>query len=98
MRQAIKDGIINKFNFHLVGVEITDKAVREEYDRVAEELKEMLKTYGGFEKVMRLPATDPGKCKVLLSSQFNHGDCGNPQGYSIKLILRYRSIPAINYG
>lgn len=65
MRQAIKDGIINKFNFHMVGVRITDEKVREEYDRVAEELKELLKLYGGFEKIMRLPATDPGKCKVL---------------------------------
>lgn len=65
MREAIRDGIINKFNFYMVGVKITDEKVREEYDRVAEELKELLKTYGGFEKVMRLPATDPGKAKVL---------------------------------
>lgn len=65
MRQAIKDGIINKFNFHMVGVKITDEKVREEYDRVAQELKDLLAAYGGFEKVMRLPATDPGKCKIL---------------------------------
>jgi superfamily II DNA or RNA helicase len=65
MRQAITDGIINKFNFHLVSVKITDEKVRIEYDRCAEELKDLLAVYGGFEKVMRLPATDSGKCKIL---------------------------------
>lgn len=65
MRQAIKDGIINKFNFHMVGVKITDTDVKERYDSVNEELKQLLMTYGGFEKVMRLPANDSGKAKVL---------------------------------
>jgi len=65
MRQAIKDGIINKFNFHMIGVKITDPEVRAKYDSVDEELKQMLMAYGGFEKVMRLPKTDPAKSKIL---------------------------------
>lgn len=72
MRQAIKDGIINKFNFHLVGVTISEQEIRDKYDELDTQLKQMLLTYGGFERVMKLPKTDPGKQTVLrLFSQRN---------------------------
>jgi len=65
MKRAIEEGIINKFNFHLIGVKITDEDVRQSYDQLSEELKRLLTAYGGFEKIMRLPKSDPNKSKVL---------------------------------
>lgn len=65
MREAIKEGIINKFFFHMVGIKITDQDVRDKYDQVDAELKQLLQSYGGFERIMRLPKTNPGKTKVL---------------------------------
>lgn len=65
IKQAITDGIINRFYFHLVGVHITDVDVRERYEELDTELTQALTTYGGFERVMRLPKGDPGKAKVL---------------------------------
>jgi superfamily II DNA or RNA helicase len=72
MRQAIKDGIINKFNFHLIGVIISDQDVRERYDEVDAQLKQMLLACGGFERVMRMSKDDPTKTAILkLFSQRN---------------------------
>lgn len=65
MKQAISDGIINKFYFHLVKVNITDADVQARYDELDTELTQALKTYGGFERIMRLPKSDPAKAKVL---------------------------------
>lgn len=65
IREAIKDGIINKFNFTNVGVKIDDDAVMEKYEHLEAELKSLLKAYGGFEKILRRPADDSIKMSVL---------------------------------
>lgn len=65
MRQSIKDGVINKFNFYSVGVKVKDPAVREKYDLIDEELKQYLLNVGGFERIMRLPKDNPTKIAVL---------------------------------
>lgn len=65
MREAIKDGIINKFNFYSIGVNITDAEVRSKYDEIDGNLKQQLIVGGGFEKIMRLPKADPTKILVL---------------------------------
>jgi superfamily II DNA or RNA helicase len=65
MRQAIKDGIINKFNFYSVGVRIKEPEIREKYERIDLDLKQYLLNCGGFERIMRLPKDDPTKIAVL---------------------------------
>lgn len=71
MRQAITDGIINKFNFHLIGV-VIDKDTKEKYDEVDTQLRQLLKNFGGFERVMKLPKDNPSKQLILkLFSQRN---------------------------
>lgn len=65
MRQAIKDGIINKFNFHVIGVVISELDVRDKYDELDNQLKQMLLTCGGFERIMKMPKNDPTKTAVL---------------------------------
>lgn len=65
MREAIKDGIINKFNFYSIGVKITDPEVRQKYDEIDLELKQYLLGAGGFEKIMRMPKDHPTKIRVL---------------------------------
>ena len=65
MREAIHDGIINKFNFYCVGVTIKEPEVRLEYETIDADLKASLQACGGFEKVMRLPADNQTKIKIL---------------------------------
>ena len=65
MREAIKDGIINKFNFYSIGVKITDPDIRAKYDEIDLTLKQYLLNAGGFEKIMRLPKDNPTKIAVL---------------------------------
>lgn len=65
IREAIKDGIINKFNFTNVGVKIDDEEVLDKYEHIEGELKSLLTSYGGFEKILRLPKDNPIKMSVL---------------------------------
>lgn len=62
---AIKEGIINRFDFHLVGVEIDNPEVREEYDKLVTELKMLLQQHGGFERIMKRKAGDPVKIRCM---------------------------------
>ena len=69
MREAIHDGIINKFNFYCVGVTIDDEEVKRKYEMVDLQLKQVLQNNGGFQKIMRLKIDNP--VKIMMLQLFN---------------------------
>lgn len=85
MREAIRDKIINKFVYHSIGVKITDKEVMDKYVSLDDELKQMLKTYGGFEKIMHMPV-DHGVKKAMLKLFGQRNDLVNNYVRKIDII------------
>jgi superfamily II DNA or RNA helicase len=68
-RQAIADGIINKFIFYDIAVQIDEPEIKEKYVELQKNVNAMLAKLGGFENYMRLPADN--RDKLHLQKLFN---------------------------
>lgn len=60
--QAIQDGVLNPFNFYNISVEL-DEDTMEEYELITSQLNVIMKTGGGFNKLMK--SKNPLKFKML---------------------------------
>jgi len=64
IKDALRDKIINRFNFTSIGVNITEPDVRKKYDELEEEIKSTMIIAGGFHKYQSLPSDNPYKLKL----------------------------------
>lgn len=68
-KDAIHDGLINTFNLTDIQIIIDEPEIREKYNTLQNNIKNMLGKMGGFDNYLRLPADN--RDKLLLQKLFN---------------------------
>lgn len=78
-KEAIRDGLINTFYFTDIAVKIDEPEIRDKYNDLQKNIKSLLARMGGFERYLKLVASDPNK--LALQKLFNDRN---------ELILNYK--------
>jgi superfamily II DNA or RNA helicase len=64
MKSALKDEVLNKFNFYDVLIDLTDDE-RKRYDEITMAMGGLMKAVGGYHNFMALPGSNPNKLALM---------------------------------